>query len=100
VSEAEHTWTFLSNHAHVLLCIARDRDTRVRDIAADVGITERATQRILNELVDANVLRRERVGRRNHYEIEADVPLRHPLESHKSVGDLLRLLKSRPRKAS
>lgn len=85
-------WTFLSNYAHVLLCIARDRDTRVRDVAIDVGITERAAQRILNELVDAGVLTRERVGRRNHYEVEHESPLRHPLESQRSVGDLLRML--------
>ena len=85
-------WTFLSNHAHVLICIARDPDVRVRDISREVGITDRATQRILNELVEAEVLERERRGRRNHYAIRQDSPLRHPLESHHSVGDLLRAL--------
>ncbi len=86
-------WTFLSNHAHVLLCISRNPDTRLRDIATDVGITERAVQRIVVELEDAGVLERERRGRRNHYHLDGDVPLRHPLEDHRTVGDLLRLLK-------
>ena len=87
-----HTWTFLSNHAHVLLCIARDPDARVRDIAEQVGSTERAVQRILTELEDGRVLARERRGRRTHYAIEANARLRHPLESHRSVADLVRLV--------
>ena len=91
--QAAHGWTFLSNHAHVLLCIARDRDARLRDIAAEVGITERAVQRILGELEDAGVVVRERRGRRNHYEIDGEIPLRHPLEAHRSIGDLLDLLR-------
>ena len=91
-SEPRSTWTFLSNHAHALISIARDPDARVRDVADAVGITNRAAQRILNELVDAGVLTRERRGRRNHYAIVGDAPLRHPLESHRSVGDLLRVL--------
>lgn len=89
-------WTFLSNHAHVLLCVARDSDVRVRDVADEVGITERAVQRILGELEIAGVLQRERRGRRNHYEVDPSVPLRHPLEAHRTVGDLLRVLR-RPR---
>ncbi len=88
----EHGWTFLSNHAHVLLCIARDTDTRVRDIAAQVGITERAVQRILVELVEGGVLEKERRGRRNHYVIAGTMPLRHPLEANKCIGDLLEML--------
>lgn len=91
----EARWTFLSNHAHVLLCIARNADARLRDIAVDVGITERGVQRIVTELEEAGVLERERRGRRNHYIIHGDSPLRHPLEDHRSVGDLLRILKKR-----
>lgn len=87
-----HTWTFLSNHAHALMCIAKDPDARVRDIAASVGITERAVQRILRELEEAGVVVRERRGRRNHYSIHGDCPLRHPLEQHKSVNDLISLV--------
>ena len=90
----EPDWTFLSNHAHVLLCISRDPDTRLRDIAVDVGITERAVQRIVVELEEAGVLQRERRGRRNHYHLKPDVPLRHPLESHRTVKDLIELLKA------
>ncbi|MCA9534082.1 MAG: winged helix-turn-helix transcriptional regulator [Myxococcales bacterium] len=85
-------WTFLSNHGHVLLCIARNPDARVRDIAAQVGITDRAVQRILAELEEAHVLVRERRGRRTHYAIEATAHLRHPLEAHRSVSDLVRLV--------
>jgi DNA-binding MarR family transcriptional regulator len=85
-------WTFLSNHAHVLLCIARNPDARVRDIAVDVGITERGVQRIITELEDEGVLAKERRGRRNHYVIDGDLPLRHSLESHRTTGELLRFL--------
>ena len=90
-----HRWTFLSNHAHVLLCIARDENARVRDVAQAVGITERAVQRILGELEEAGIVSRERLGRRNHYRIDDAVPLRHPLEEHRTVGELLRLLSAR-----
>lgn len=86
-------WTFLSNHAHVLLCVAGDSDARVRDVAEQVGITERAVQRILGELEEAGVLERERRGRRNHYEVNPAASLRHPLEAHRTVGDLLRVLR-------
>lgn len=94
MSEAPH-WTFFSNYTHVLLCVARDSDVRVRDVADEVGITERAVQRILGELEEAGVLQRERHGRRNHYEVVRDTPLRHPLEAHRTVGDLLRMLRVR-----
>lgn len=90
--ESSHKWTFLSNHAHVLVCIMRDEDVRVREIADRVGITERAVQRILNELEEAGTLVRERQGRRNHYIIQNDVPLRHPLEEGCTVGRLLEVL--------
>lgn len=86
------TWTFLSNHGHVLLCIARDPNVRVREIALSVGITERAVQRILGELEEAGVIARERQGRRTHYEINGDLPLRHPIEAEHSIGELMRLV--------
>lgn len=90
------TWTFLSNHAHVLLCLARDPDMRLRDVAVAVGITERGTHRIVNELEEAGVISRVREGRRNHYEIDPDVPLRHALESERTVGSLLASLLDGP----
>ncbi len=85
-------WTFLSNHSHVLVCIADDPNVRLRDVAAKVGITERATQRIVAELEDAGYLSHEKVGRRNHYQVHSDMPLRHPLENHLEIGALLRVL--------
>jgi hypothetical protein len=86
------SWTFLTNHAHVLLCIARDPAIRLRDVAIEVQITERAAQRIVAELVDAGYVSRTREGRRNHYEVHGDLPLRHPLEQHHLVGELLDLV--------
>jgi DNA-binding IclR family transcriptional regulator len=88
-------WTFLSNHAHVLVCLARDPQLRLRDVAEAVGITERAVQGIVADLVTAGVLVKRRRGRRNEYEIDRAVPLRHPLEAHADVGTLLRLLRSK-----
>ena len=85
-------WTFLSNHAHVLVCIDRDPTIRTRDIAAQVGITERATQAIVSDLVDAGYLTRQREGRRNNYTVVVDAPFRHPIEANHSVGDLLKML--------
>lgn len=78
-------WTFFSNHAHVLICLVKDPEAKLRDVAQDVGITERAVQRIISELEEAGVIKRHKVGRRNHYEIHLDQKLRHPLESHKSI---------------
>jgi len=86
------TWTFLSNHGHVLLCIARDPNVRVREIARAVGITERAVMRIVGELEEAGVIARTRKGRRTHYEINEAMPLRHPIEAEHSVGELMRLI--------
>jgi DNA-binding MarR family transcriptional regulator len=85
-------WDFLTNHAHVLVCVARDPGIRLRDIATAVGITERAAHRILSELVDDGYVVRERRGRRNHYEVKAKQPLRHPLARQHEVGDLLEVL--------
>src|SRR5689334_22331144 len=85
-------WDFLTNHAHVLVCVARDPGMRLRDIAAAVGITERAAHRILSELVEGGYVLREREGRRNHYQVVPDLPLRHPLVQGREVGDLLKVL--------
>lgn len=87
-------WTFLTNHAHVLFCLARDSNARLRDVAAEVGLTERATQRIVTELVDAGYLERHREGRNNVYVVHREMPLRHPLEEHRSIGDVLKVLES------
>jgi DNA-binding transcriptional ArsR family regulator len=86
-------WTFLTNHAHVLLCIARDPAARLRDVAEVVGITERAAQRIVAELEEAGYLTRTRDGRRNRYELHPSVPLRHPLEREHPIGELLDVLR-------
>ena len=85
-------WPFLTNHAHVLLSIANDPEVRLRDIAETVGVTERAAQRIVSSLVATGYLLRHRVGRRSHYEIKADLPLRHSIESHHTVAELVDLL--------
>ena len=78
-------WTFLTNHAHVLLCLAREPEILMRDVAVAVGITERAVQRIIADLERDGYLVRTRDGRRNRYEVRSDLPLRHPIEMHKSV---------------
>jgi DNA-binding MarR family transcriptional regulator len=85
-------WDFLTNHAHVLVCVAHDSGIRVREIAAAVGITERAAHRILSELVDEGYVGRKRQGRRNRYQVKPELPLRHPLFQEREVGDLLKVL--------
>lgn len=92
--ERKPGWTFLTNHSHVLICIARDPGIRGRDIAEKVGITERSAQSIIADLVEGGYLTRERVGRRNHYEVHPDLPLRHPVERDHQVGELLRLVRT------
>lgn len=87
----EPAWTFLTNHAHVLLCIAREPEVRMRDVAQLVGITERAVQRIVADLEEAGYLERSRHGRRNRYEVRTDLPLRHPIERHERVASLIAL---------
>lgn len=82
-------WTFLSNHGHVMVCLARDPDARLRDVAEQVGITERAVQGIVADLVRDGYVDKERLGRRNHYEVHAELPMRHPLESDHLLGGLL-----------
>ena len=83
------SWTFLSNHAHVLLLLCNDPDLRMRDIAERVDITERAVQRIVSELVDEGYLNVTKEGRRNHYEPNLEAHLRHPLESGVTIRALL-----------
>ena len=86
------TWVFLTNHANVLLCIARDPDSRARDIAQQVGITERATQRILADLIADGYVTRTKLGRRNNYKINARGHLRHPVFRDLSIGPLIEVL--------
>ena len=85
-------WTFLTNHTHVLICVWKDPYLRTRDIADMVGITERSVQRILGELTEFGVITWEKEGRRNRYSVVPSKQLRHPLENHKSVLDLLGLV--------
>ena len=85
-------WTFLSNHGHVLVCLARDPDTRMRDVAEAVGITERAVQQIVRDLVAQGYLRKDKVGRRNQYEVVREAPFRHELEAHITLGDFVGLV--------
>ena len=92
---AEARWTFLTNHGHVLLCLAQSPALRLRDVAALVGVTERAVQRIVADLEDAGYLTRRRAGRQNEYDINRDLPLRHPVEANKSVRALISLASQR-----
>lgn len=85
-------WTFLTNHAHVLFCIAQDPEVRLRDVAARVGITERAVQRIVTDLEAEGYLVVSKEGRRNRYRVNLDQPLRHPIERHRTVAALIELV--------
>ncbi|MEI7619381.1 MAG: helix-turn-helix domain-containing protein [Actinomycetota bacterium] len=88
----ETSWTFLTNHAHVLLAIAAEPQIRVRDIASQVGVTERAAHRLVSDLEVAGYLKVSKVGRRNEYSVMLDLPLRHPAERHHRIGELLKVL--------
>jgi predicted ArsR family transcriptional regulator len=90
-------WTFLTNYGHVLLCIAADPAIRLRDVAEKVGITERAAQRIVADLIADGYLESTKVGRRNQYRVNASLPMRHPIEEQSAVEALLELIQ--PRKA-
>jgi hypothetical protein len=94
VSLETPSWTFLTNHGHVLVCIAIHPEARISDIADQVGIGDRATQGIVTDLVEAGYVTRTKVGRRNHYAVNPDRPLRHPLEQDHVVGELLRAVAS------
>jgi alkylated DNA nucleotide flippase Atl1 len=89
-----HLWRFVTNHAHVLSCIAADPDARVRDIARTVGITERTVGQIISQLQQAGYITKTRVGRRNQYVVHGDLPLRHPEHRQHSVGELIRFLQA------
>lgn len=89
------TWTFLSNHGHVLVCLARDPDARLRDVAARVGITERAVQQIVSDLVAGDYLTKSKVGRRNRYTLHRDGRFRHPLEAGLTTGEFVDLVRAR-----
>lgn len=89
------TWTFLTNHTHVLVCLARHEDITLREVALQVGITERAVHAIVSALEAEGVLTRTREGQRNRYRINRAFRLRHALESHRRIGDLLDLVGER-----
>jgi DNA-binding IclR family transcriptional regulator len=91
--EAHRSWRFLSNHTQVLLCLQRDPNARFRDIAQRVGITERAAQRLVADLITSGYVESERVGRRNRYRINADTAMRHPAQEGHEIGELLKLLR-------
>ena len=84
-----NTWQFLSNHGLVLLCVARDPGTRLRDIAASVGITERSAHSIVGDLVEAGYLTKRREGNRNRYKVRPGLSMRHPLVEDRSIGEIL-----------
>ena len=89
------TWRFLSNHTQVLLCLIRDPNARFRDLAGSVGITERAAQRIVADLIASGYVESERVGRRNRYRVNTDIAMRHPAQDGHEIGELLSLLQLR-----
>ena len=85
-------WTFFSNNAHVLVCLTHKPQPTTREIALQVGITERAVQRIMTKLIEAGVVTVSKEGRRNSYELDLNQRLRHPLESHKTIGEFIQLI--------
>jgi DNA-binding transcriptional ArsR family regulator len=91
-SQPRTAWTFLTNHSHVLLLIAREPESRMRDLAERVGITERAVQRIIDELAEGGYIAISKQGRRNVYTVHGDHHLRHPVEAARTVGDLIRMV--------
>jgi len=93
VTEKPSGWTFLTNHSHVLICLALDPDMLLREVAQRVGITERAVQKIVHELEEGEVLTRTKIGRRNRYTIMEGRSLRHPVEGHRRVRDLLDMVR-------
>ena len=88
-----HSWTFLTNHTHVLVCLARDPNMVLKDVATQVGITERAVQRIVSELEADGIISRQKEGRRNRYILTLKKSLRHPVEKNCDINDLVQLLK-------
>ncbi len=94
MSDASADWNFFSNYAHVLVCLAENPDARLRDVAERVGITERTALRLVTQLEQAGILSRVKEGRRNSYVIEPNARLRHPIEAHCTVGELLETILS------
>lgn len=90
--DAASRWTFLTNHAHVLILLSKQPTLVLREVAVRVGITERAVQRIIADLERDGFLEREKVGRQNAYRIRPQQPLRHPIEAHRSIGDIIDLI--------
>lgn len=90
--KSTHNWTFLTNHAHVLAVLHADPEKVLREVAVEVGITERAVQRIIQDLEEGGFILRQRIGRQNRYRILKGQPLRHPIEAHRKIGDLLKLI--------
>ena len=86
------SWTFLTNHAHVLIVLYNQSDLSLREVANRVGITERAVQRIVQDLEESGYLDHEKIGRKNYYSVTTNQALRHPIEAHRKIGDLLRLV--------
>lgn len=93
----ERGWTFSTNHAHGLVCLAPDTDPRLRALALEIGITERAAQRIVRDLAAAGCITCERHGRRNRYTLHLERSLRHRLEAHRSIGDVIAALDAEPK---
>jgi DNA-binding Lrp family transcriptional regulator len=93
-TNSDHPWRFVTNHAHVLECIASNPAARLRDIAATVGVTERTVAAIVSDLEDAGYVTKTRVGRNNRYEIHDELPLRHPHHRHHTVGELIAFLEA------
>jgi DNA-binding IclR family transcriptional regulator len=92
----EPRWRFVTNHGHVLECIAADPTLRLRDVAAAVGITERTAAQLVGDLERAGYVTKVRDGRRNRYDVHLDLPLRHARHGHRTVGDLIRFLSAPP----
>jgi DNA-binding MarR family transcriptional regulator len=94
MSSDDHSasWTFLTNHTQVLICVSQNVDITLRDVANKVGITERAAQRIVADLVEAGIIDRRRVGRRNHYLVNRGAAMRHAAQANHKIGPLLDLL--------
>lgn len=92
ISESAHQWRFFTNYAYVLAALQSDQQMVLREVAAQVGITERAVQRIVQDLEEGGFIQRERMGRQNRYRILREQPLRHPIEAHRTIGDLLELM--------
>lgn len=93
-------WTLFSNHGHVLFCLTRDSEARLRDVATDVGITERAVQKIVRDLQDADMVSVKKIGRRNSYRIHKNTSLRHDLESACTLKDLIKVINKNARSRS